>query len=78
MNNNENAIREAAYYIWQDANCPEGKDELFWTMATEQMNSCCSSKSKSTACKKTTCKKAAATASVSKPAAKKATVKKAK
>jgi len=35
---NENAIREAAYYNWQNAGCPQGKDEYFWSMAVEQLN----------------------------------------
>lgn len=61
---NENAIREAAYYNWQNAGCPQGNDEYFWAMAVEQLSNCscnsksCSSKksstkssSKSAACK---------------------------
>lgn len=40
---NENAIREAAYYNWQNAGCPQGKDDFFWAMAIEQLNSSCSS-----------------------------------
>jgi hypothetical protein len=40
---NENAIREAAYYNWQNAGCPMGKDEYFWAMAIEQLNKKCSS-----------------------------------
>ena len=39
---NENAIREAAYYNWQNAGCPQGKDEYFWAMAVEQFNKKCS------------------------------------
>jgi hypothetical protein len=35
-NCNENAIREAAYYLWQNAGCPAGQDEKFWSMAVEQ------------------------------------------
>lgn len=68
---NENAIREAAYYNWQNAGCPQGKDEYFWSMAVEQLNgksassvSCgtkkaCASKSSSTSAakKKTAAKK---------------------
>lgn len=46
---NENAIREAAYFIWQNAGCPQGQDEQFWAMAVEQLNSCGSSCCKSSA-----------------------------
>ena len=38
MVNNEQAIREAAYYIWQNAGCPSGQDEYFWSMAVEQLS----------------------------------------
>lgn len=57
---NENYIREAAYYLWQNAGCPMGQDEKFWSMAVEQMSSCACTKS---ACKKstTTAKKTAST-----------------
>lgn len=62
---NEDAIREAAYYNWQNAGCPNGQDEYFWAMAVEQLSnynksscskSSCSSKkttSKSTTAKST-------------------------
>jgi len=65
-NSNENAIREAAYFIWQNAGCPTGRDQEFWAMAVEQFNSCnskssskksCSSSKKSTSA---TCKSALA------------------
>ena len=67
-NSNENAIREAAYFIWQNAGCPSGRDQEFWAMAVEQFNCCnskssskksCSSSKKSTTatCKSTTAKK---------------------
>ena len=58
--NNENCIREAAYYLWQNAGCPSGQDEKFWSMAVEQISSC----SKSTA-KKSCCKKSCASSSSS-------------
>lgn len=45
-NYNENAIKEAAYYIWQNAGCPSGMETQHWAMAIEQLNNCkCSSKS---------------------------------
>ena len=37
-NLNENAIREAAYYIWQNAGCPSGQDDYFWSKAIEQLS----------------------------------------
>lgn len=67
---NENAIREAAYYNWQNAGCPQGKDEYFWTMAVEQL----SSKAPAVAArstKKASTKTATASASKKKTAAKK-------
>lgn len=64
-NLNENAIREAAYYIWQNSGCPWGKDEQFWAMAIEQLSSAkapCKSSAKRSCSKKepakTTAKKA--------------------
>lgn len=70
MSCNENYIKEAAYYLWQNAGCPSGQDEKFWSMAVEQL-SCCS---KSTA-KKSCCKKASASSSTKKTAAKSASAK---
>ena len=61
-NCNENYIREAAYYLWQNAGCPSGQDEKFWSMAIEQFANC--SCSKSTA-KKSCCKKSCASSSTS-------------
>ena len=63
---NENAIREAAYYIWQNAGCPFGQDEYFWSMAVEQLSkkctkSSCAKKSTSTSAKKTTTAKKTST-----------------
>ena len=52
MTLNENLIREAAYYNWQNAGCPFGQDENFWNMAIEQIygnkkasQSCCKTSS---------------------------------
>lgn len=54
-NCNENYIKEAAYYLWQNAGCPNGQDEKFWSMAVEQYASCSS--------KKSCCKKSSSTSS---------------
>ena len=48
---NEDAIREAAYYNWQNAGCPNGQDEYFWAMAIEQLSNCNNKNS----CNKTSC-----------------------
>lgn len=64
VKNNEQAIREAAYFIWQNAGCPQGQDEYFWSMAVEQFNnsnSKSSSKSSSAAKKCSSSKKCATT-----------------
>ncbi|MBQ9235563.1 MAG: DUF2934 domain-containing protein [Alphaproteobacteria bacterium] len=47
MVNNEQAIREAAYYLWQNAGCPNGQNDYFWAKAQEQLN-CCKSCNKTT------------------------------
>lgn len=52
INMNEKYIKEAAYYLWQNAGCPSGQDEKFWSMAVEQLSSCSKSNSKKSACKK--------------------------
>ena len=58
-NYNENSIREAAYYCWKNAGCPNGQDEYFWNMAINQLygtksNKTTSCKGKTTSCNKTT------------------------
>lgn len=56
---NEENIRLAAYYNWQNAGCPNGKDEYFWNQAINQLYGSC--KSSSCGCgstKKTTTAKA--------------------
>ena len=67
---NENYIREAAYYLWQNAGCPMGQDEKFWSMAVEQWSSSCG-------CSKSSCKKSTSTSSKS-SSAKKTTTSKSK
>ncbi len=71
---NENSIREAAYYCWQNAGCPNGQDEYFWNMAINQLygtncnkTSCCNSSSKSSSsCKKSSASTKKTTTSSSK------------
>ena len=63
---NEQAIREAAYYIWQNAGCPNGQDEYFWSMAVEQLSKCCN---KSSCAKKTSSKSASKVVAKSAPKA---------
>ena len=76
-NYNENYVREAAYYNWQNAGCPSGKDEYFWTMAMNQLygnssssnsGSACSGKKSST---KSTAKSSSAKTSTSRRTSKK-------
>ena len=73
MVNNEQAIREAAYYIWQNAGCPSGQDEYFWSMAVEQISKNCN---KSSCAKKSSSSKTSSCAK--KPCAKKSSAKKSK
>ena len=72
MVNNEQAIREAAYYIWKNAGCPSGQDEYFWSMAVEQLSKC----SKSSCAKKSSSSKTSSCAK--KSSAKKSSAKKSK
>ncbi len=73
IKNLENAIREAAYYNWQNAGCPQGQDEYFWAMAVEQLNNknCKSNSCKSSSSKKTSTAKKSTTASCKKTSTKK-------
>ena len=61
---NEENIRLAAYYNWQNAGCPNGKAEYFWNQAINQLygscksSSCgCGSTKKTTSAKTSTSKK---------------------
>ena len=65
---NEQAIREAAYYIWQNAGCPNGQDDYFWSMAVEQL---------SKNCNKSSCAKKSVSKSSTKCASKSCSTKKA-
>lgn len=68
MTFNENLIREAAYYNWQNAGCPFGQDEKFWNMAIEQIYG---SKATKSCCSSSCSTKKAATKTATKTAAKK-------
>ena len=59
IKNLEQSIREAAYYNWQNAGCPQGQDEYFWAMAVEQISNCKCNKS---SCSKSSTKKTTSTA----------------
>ena len=71
---NEQAIKEAAYYIWQNAGCPNGQDEYFWSMAVEQLSKKCSK----TSCAKKSSSSKSSCAKKSSSTAKKSTTKKSK
>ncbi len=45
VKNNENAIKEAAYYLWENAGRPMGQDEYFWSLAVAQFSNNCKSSS---------------------------------
>lgn len=51
FNFNEDAIREAAYYIWKNAGCPANSSLHDWNAAIEQLSlaskTCCNSKNNS-------------------------------
>ena len=61
-------IRVAAYFMWENAGKPEGKDEEFWWKACDEF-ACCSSKGKSLSAKKAPAKKACSK-TLAKPAVK--------
>lgn len=69
---NEDNIRVAAYYIWEQAGRPEGAEKECWIKACEQLFA--AKPAKKTAAKKTTSAKVAATPAA-KSAAKKAAAK---
>lgn len=51
---NEENIRVAAYYIWEQAGRPEGAEKECWIKACEQLFA--AKPAKKTVCKKTSCK----------------------
>lgn len=71
VNYNENAVREAAYFIWQNAGCPAGRDQEFWALALEQVNNCSKSSCKTSAKKSCTSSKSSTSASCKTATAKK-------
>ena len=71
-NCNENAIREAAYFMWQNAGCPSGRDQEFWALAVEQLSNCsCKSSSKKSSCSKKSTSASCKTSSTKKTSSKK-------
>lgn len=67
--NCENSIREAAYYLWENAGSPAGQDEYFWSLALSQVSG--------SSCKKASCSASSSKAKSSSAVAKKPAVKKA-
>jgi hypothetical protein len=37
MPNREELIRERAYHLWEQEGCPDGRADLHWCMAAEQI-----------------------------------------
>lgn len=73
---NEENIRVAAYYIWEQAGRPEGAEKECWIKACEQLFAA-KPATKKTVCKKSSCKTSVKSASkiVAKPAVKKTVAK---
>ncbi|MBO7258034.1 MAG: DUF2934 domain-containing protein [Alphaproteobacteria bacterium] len=73
---NEENIRVAAYYIWEQAGRPEGAEKECWIKACEQLFAA-KPATKKTVCKKSSCKTSIKSTSkiVAKPAVKKTVAK---
>ena len=54
-NFNENAIREAAYYIWQNNGCPANTSLQDWNAAINQLSNAASLSNKKTTKKSSSC-----------------------
>ncbi len=68
---NEENIRVAAYYIWEQAGRPEGQEKECWIKACEQLFACNNKKAPATRC----CAKKTSAKVDAKPAAKKTSAK---
>lgn len=66
--NCEKSIREAAYFLWENAGSPIGQDEYFWSLAVKQANGCSSKKAGSSCSKKVKTSSASAKKTVAKKA----------
>ena len=77
---NEENIRVAAYFLWENAGRPNGMEKEFWNQACEQLfnlnnsKNCCNKKASKVSFKKPVAKKSSAKASVSKISVKPAVV----
>ena len=60
---NEENIRVAAYFIWQNAGCPQGAEQECWMKACEQLFSTDTKSAKNTTAKKASVKTVKASAS---------------
>lgn len=69
----ENSIREAAYYLWQNAGSPSGQEDYFWTLAVEQYGNCSKKAKASTSSKSSTKKSTSVSAKSVSASAKKST-----
>lgn len=68
-NFNDNAIREAAYYIWKNNGCPSNSCNHDWNEAINQLNALSALATAKTTAKKISAKSAAATLNKAKVAA---------